>query len=318
MVIYNGKPDSIMLSIYLPLYAKNDIILSNVWHFDKGVSNKMIKLITDTGADLAPEVFDSHDIAYLPISVHIDDAAFADRVEIQPREFYEKLSQTKSAPTTSRIPPYAYEKLFEQYLKTHDEILCITFSSCLSAIHESAVMAAGAIAPERITVVDSKAASLGQGLLVLKAAELIKAGRSRSEIAEEVTEMSRRLEHIFACGSLEMLKRGGRVSTVKALVGTVLRVIPILQFEEGRIVPFENVRGTRRMIQFMLETMERRGREWEEQVIGISHADYPEMAIQLADEIRARFRPREIIISEIGAAIGSHSGPKTLALFFQR
>lgn len=278
----------------------------------------MIKLITDTGADLALDVFESHDIAYLPIAVHIDDKTFADRVDMQPQEFYEKLAQTQSAPTTSRIAPYAYEKIFEEYLKTHDEILCITFSSCLSAIHESAVMAAEAIAPDRITVIDSKCASLGQGLVVLKAAELIQAGMSRAEIAEEISGMSKRLEHIFACGSLEMLKRGGRVSTVKALVGTVLRVIPILQFEEGRIVPFENVRGTKRMIQFMLETMERRGREIEKQTIGISHADFPEMAELLAEEIRAKFHPKEIIMSEIGAAIGSHSGPKTLALFFQR
>lgn len=278
----------------------------------------MIKLITDTGADLAPEVYEAHEIAYLPIAVHIDDKTFADRVEIQPHEFYAQLAQTKSAPTTSRIAPYAYEKIFTEYIKTHDEILCITFSSCLSAIHESAVMAAETVAPDRITVIDSKCASLGQGLVVLKAAEMIQAGCSRAEISDEITAMGRRLEHIFACGSLEMLKRGGRVSTVKALVGTVLRVIPILQFEEGRIVPFENVRGTKRMIQFMLETMERRGRELAEQTIGISHADYPEMAGVLADEIRARFNPKEIMISEIGAAIGSHSGPKTLALFFQR
>lgn len=278
----------------------------------------MIKIITDTGADLSLEMFADNDITFIPIPVQFGGVTYKDQVDIHPKEFYSMLDNTKEMPSTSRIAPYEYEKLFEKYLSEGHEILCITFSSGLSAIYESAAMTAQNMETDKITVIDSKCASLGQGLVVLRAAELVKAGQSRQAIAADLIDYAGRMEHIFACGSLEMLKRGGRVTTMQAVLGTVLKVIPILQIDDGKIIPYENVRGSKRMIQFMLESMERRGGDIHEQVVGISHANDREMAAVLADSIREKFDPKRIVITEIGAAIGSHSGPQTLALFFQR
>lgn len=277
----------------------------------------MIKLITDTGADLSPEVFAAHNITFLPIPVHLNGITYQDQVEIKPEEFYQKLSETTEMPSTSRIAPLAYEEVFTEALKEHDEIICITFSSGLSAIYESAYMAAQEVAPDQISVIDSKCASLGHGLVVLKAAELIKAGKSRQEIVEEIERMCKHQEHIFACGSLEMLKRGGRITGSQAFIGSILKVIPILQFDDGKIIPFDKVRGSKKMIQFFLDVMEERGQNLENQVIGISHANDLKTAEKLADAIRERFNVKDIIFTEIGATIGSHAGPKTVALFFQ-
>lgn len=278
----------------------------------------MIRIITDTGADLDPEVLAANEISFLPISVQLDSQTYEDRVNISPREFYAKLSQAKSTPSTSRIAPYIFEKTFTELLRKYDEVICITVSSGLSAIYEAAALAAKAIDPRRISVIDSKCVSLGQGLLVLKAASLVKEGKTRQEIVETISGIGRRMEHIVAFGSLEMLRRGGRVSNTQAFVGSVLRVIPIFQMEEGKILPFEVVHGPRRMVQFMLEVLERRASRLEGQLIGISHANNLEIAQNLASAIKERFQVADVLISEIGAAIGSHAGPKTLALFFQR
>lgn len=278
----------------------------------------MVRIITDTGADLEPDVYSANEISFLPISVQLDSQTYEDRVNITPEEFYAKLGQARSTPVTSRIAPYIYEKTFTDILRKHQEIICITVSSGLSAIYEAATLAAEAIDPRRITVIDSRCVSLGQGLVVLKAANLAKKGKSRQEIVETITTSCQRMEHIVAFGSLEMLRRGGRVSNTQAFVGSVLRVTPIFQMEEGKMLPFEVVRGSRRMVQFMLEVLERRASHIEQQLIGISHANNFEMAEELASAIRERFQVADVLISEIGAAIGSHAGPKTLALFFQR
>lgn len=277
----------------------------------------MIKLITDTGADLSIEVFAAHNITYLPIPVQLEGTIYQDQIELKPGEFYQKLAETTEMPSTSRITPLAYEEAYTKALKEYDEIICITFSSELSAIYESAYMTAQEVAPDKISVIDSRCASLGQGLVVLKAAELIKAGKSRQEIVEEIETMCKHQEHIFACGSLEMLKRGGRISGSQALLGTILKVIPILQFDDGKIIPFDKVRGSKKMIQFLLDVMGERGQNLGNQIIGISHANDLKTAEKLADAIRERFKVKDIVFTEIGAAIGSHAGPKTLALFFQ-
>ncbi len=277
----------------------------------------MVKIVTDTGADLSPEVFERLGVTFLSIPVQIEGQVYKDQVDIGPDRFYEMLTETKSMPSTSRITPYEYEQVFKKELVGDDEIVCITFSSKLSAIYESAFMSAAAIDPERISVVDTKCASLGQGLVVMQAAKMAQSGKSKAEIVEEVTRMSEKMEHIFAVGSLEMLKRGGRISSSQAILGSLLKVIPILQFDDGAIVPLEKVRGNKKMFQFMLEVMEQRGRNLENQTIGISHADNLKMAEELARLIREKFNVQEVVFSKIGAAIGAHAGPKTLALFFQ-
>ncbi len=278
----------------------------------------MIKIITDSGADISPEVFAANDITFLPILVQLDGKEYLDQVDISPKEYYNLLGQTKATPSTSRIPPYEYEKVFTKVLDKYDEVICITFSSGLSATYESAVLAANTVAPDKISVIDSKCASFGQGLAVLRASQLVKEGKTREEIVNEIKDMCNRREHIFSCGSLEMLKRGGRISATQAILGTVLKVIPILQMQNGKIIPFDKVRGNKKMIQFMLDTIENRGNNLHEQVIGISHAGNLKMAETLKEAILERFTVKDILISEIGAAIGSHSGLKTIALFFQK
>jgi len=171
---------------------------------------------------------------------------------------------------------------------------------------------------DRITVIDTRAASVGFGLIVREAALMVKAGKALKEIIDKIEFMSDKMEHVFAVGSLDMLKRGGRISTTQAVMGKLLNVKPILQFDKGKIVPYDKVRGEKGIIKKLIETMKERGNDIGNQIIGLNYSGDDELCMQLKSEIQKEFGVNEFVISEIGAAIGSHVGPGTVAVFFLR
>ena len=126
------------------------------------------------------------------------------------------------------------------------------------------------------------------------------------------------MEHIFAVGHFDMLKKGGRVSTAQAVMGTLLNVKPILQFSDGSIIPYDKVRGEKAIIKKMIDTMTERGYDLENQIIGMNFSETDELCMQLKEEIAKTFGIKEFVISEIGAAIGSHVGGGTTSVFFLR
>lgn len=169
-----------------------------------------------------------------------------------------------------------------------------------------------------IHVIDTKCASLGQGLVVLHAAKLAKQGASVDEVVNAVKYQSEHMEHIFTVDDLEYLKRGGRISKAQAFVGTLLKVKPLLHVDDGNLVPLEKIRGSKKVLSRMLELMEERGLDLTNQTIGISHGDDLERAEQLSKMIQDKFNVSEnqIVIEMVGSVIGAHSGPGTIALFF--
>jgi DegV family protein with EDD domain len=124
------------------------------------------------------------------------------------------------------------------------------------------------------------------------------------------------MEHIFTVDDLEYLYRGGRVSKTAAFVGSLLKIKPILHVEDGKLIPLEKMRGSKKLLGRLTEIMEERGTDWENQTIGISHGDDLERANKLADIMKEKFHPKEIVIEMVGSVIGAHSGPGTIALFF--
>ena len=276
-----------------------------------------IKIVTDSGADLSQELIDKYNIELIPIPVEVNNQQYKDYIDISPTEFYEKLAQTDSKPTTSRITPHRFTTIFKELLAEYEEVIYISFSSELSGIYESATMAQKNIDSEKLAVIDSKAASLGQGLIALKAAQLAAEGVNKTEIINTINHLVTTIEHIFAVGSLDMLKQGGRISSTKAFIGKLLNITPIAEItSEGKIVSLSKVRGKRKFIRFMTKKMKERGNDLSEQVIGISHAQNENLAKTLAQNIKEEFQVEDVIITKIGAAIGSHAGPGTVALFF--
>ena len=276
-----------------------------------------VKIITDSCSDLPDDIVKKYDIEFLNIPVKINESIYYDRDDLKPADFYKLILDKKEVPKTSRITPEQFKKSYQKALEKYDHVIVIAFSSKLSGILESAVLAKRDLASDKITVIDSKAASIGQGLLVYQAAKMLESGLEVEEVINETVECASKLEHIFAVGDIEMLKRGGRISKTKAVVANVLNIKPILHILDGEILPHDKVRGKKRMISYLINEIENKADNPSEQTLAITYSKDQKYALKLKDEIQKKFNPEEIFMSEIGAAVGSHAGPGTLAVVFK-
>lgn len=281
---------------------------------------KEIKIVVDSACDLDPDVLEELGVHMIPMKVHFGEEDYFDRTTISTGEFYKKLKNSTELPKTSQITPAIFIENIKKYIEEGYHIICICFSSRLSGTYQSACVAKEMLENEDIDVIDSKAASVGFGLIVREAGIMVKEGKTREEILDRIIYMRDRMEHIFAVGSLDMLKRGGRITRAQAVVGTLLNVKPILQIQDGYIIPYEKARGKNAVVNKMIETMKERGNEISKQLLGLNYAGEGSMELlnSLKEAITKEFGNKEFVISEIGAAIGSHAGPGTVSVFFLR
>lgn len=278
-----------------------------------------MRLFTDSGCDLPKEFYIEQDVTLLPMQVHLEKGIFSDVVEIDPREVYQAIEQGEH-PKTSQIPIAVLEDAYRQLAKADEEGIYLAFSSGLSGTYQTAEMIKDQVAESypglKLEIIDTKCASLGQGLLVKRAVELRDAGKSFPETVAELKKAAAHMEHIFTVKDLDYLAKGGRLSKAGAFLGGLLSINPILNVEDGKLIPFHKVRGHKKALKKMLEVAkERGGSTLSQQVIGISHSDDLETALvlkQMAEEI---LQPKEIVIEMIGSAIGAHCGQGTVAVF---
>ncbi len=278
-----------------------------------------VKIITDSAADLPKELVAQHGIEMLPLMVYLDNQEFRDGETMNPQEMFQGMREGKVY-KTAQVPLQIFREVFQRHAENGDICIYVAFSSALSGTYQSAVLAKNEILEDypdvKLEVIDTKCASMGFGLVVLKAAELAAQGKSQEEIVEAIRFHSLHMEHIFTVDNLEYLYRGGRVSKTAAFIGSLLNIKPVLHVEDGKLIPIEKLRGRRKVLDRMVAIMEERGISQDQQVIGISHGDDIETAHNLRDMIRERFGSKDFIISQIGGAVGAHSGPGTIALFF--
>jgi DegV family protein with EDD domain len=278
-----------------------------------------IKIVTDSASDLPLDFFQEHDVQLIPLRVHLNDEEYLDLETIQPLEIYQHI-RSGAHPKTSQAAPAAIYSTFESIAKQGDACLYIAFSSQLSGTYQTSVMMQQQLKESdpntQIEIIDTKCASLGQGLVVRYAVELLKQSLPFHEIVEKTKTYSRHMEHIFTVDDLDFLAKGGRVSKASAFVGGLLNIKPLLHVEDGKLIPIEKIRGRKKVLKRMVELMEERGHDLSSQTIGISHGDDEQTALELKELIQEKFGCQSFVINTIGAAVGSHSGPGTIALFF--
>ena len=224
--------------------------------------------------------------------------------------------------TTSQINPQNYIDVMRPVLQKGLDILFVGMSSGISGAYHSAELAAEELRaefPERkIRLVDTIGASLGEGLLVLRAVRDKLAGLSLDAIYEKLMDLRHRLCNIFTVDDLKYLRKGGRLSNLSFIVGTILQIKPLLKGnEEGRIVAFAKLRGRKKALEELAKRYDEYVVNAEEQTIGIAHADCPEDAAYLIELLRRNHPPKEILTVGYEPVTGSHVGPGTLALFFE-
>ena len=278
-------------------------------------------MLSDSSCDFSARMAEELELTVLPLSFTMEGREYfnyPDNRDIAPAEFYSKI-RSGALGTTSAINVAAFQTAMEPLVEAGRDILCISFSSNLSTTYQSACIAAQEVQAAhpgcKILVADSRAASLGQGLLVYLAAQEKRKGRSLEELHSYVEEMRDHICHWFTVDDLNHLKRGGRVSAAAALFGTMLQMKPILHVDgEGRLIPVDKVRGRKASISALLEKMDELVED--PSVVFISHGDCGEEAAALGDAIRRKYPVERLEINYVGPVIGNHTGCGVLALFF--
>ncbi len=283
------------------------------------------KIIVNTTADLPMDYIQENQLGLVYFNYIMDEISYGRDKELDWKEFYRLMREEGKMPTTSQVNPEEYKEYFKEFLKESRQLLYISFSSGLSGSCSNAMLAAEELMEERedcrIIVVDSKCASMGEGLFVHKAVLMKRQGRTIEETADYLKALVPHLTHVFTVDDLNHLYRGGRVSKAAAIVGTIAAIKPILHVDdEGHLIPLSKVRGRKKSLNALVDYMETKlegGYLERNKIVFISHGDAREDAEYVRDEIKKRFGITEFMINHIGPTIGAHSGPGTIALFFE-
>lgn len=278
------------------------------------------QIITDSCCDFTKEMYEKLGLAVVPLMVNFRGQTYPDRNDESLKDMYAGLRAGEVA-TTSAANPGQWQELMEPYLQKGEDLLVLAFSSGLSTTYQSASMAADELRtlyPDRtISVVDSLCASLGEGLLACYACKKRDEGMPLRELTQWLLDNRLHLCHWFTVDDLMYLKRGGRVSAATAIVGTMLSIKPVLHVDnEGHLINVGKARGRKASIQAMAKKVAELGAGFDNSTMFISHGDCQEDAEYLAGLLKEQYGAREVYINYVGAVIGSHSGPGTLALFF--
>lgn len=278
------------------------------------------QIITDSCCDFPTPMYERLGLSFVPLSVEFRGKTNDDKNDDSLKDMYDGLRAGEAA-KTSAVNPSRWSETMEAALAAGQDVLVLAFSSGLSTTYQSAVIAAeelGEKYPGRtIRVVDTLCASMGQGLLVWYACRKRDEGMALEELYIWCLENRLHLCHWFTVDDLMYLKRGGRISAATALVGTMLQIKPLLHVDdEGHLISMTKARGRKAAIDALVRKAQELGAGYDNSTMFISHGDCREDAEYLAQQLKEKCGVKEVVISYVGAVIGSHSGPGTLALFF--
>ncbi len=281
------------------------------------------EIITDTPANIDTKLARENNIKVIPFSYFIDDKEYTctDTDSFDAKDYYDKIRGGMKV-TTSQINPQQYIDCMKPILDEGKDILFIGLSSGVSGSYESACIASAELRSEypdrNIQLIDSLAAGMGEGLLVLRAAKCRANGMELEETRARIIKFRKRLYQVFTVDDLMHLRRTGRLSNAGAFIGAILNIKPILKGnEKGQIIAFMKVRGRKQAIKTLADKFAELAKNPEEQTIAISHADCEADALYLKELIVKKCAPKEIMIVDYEPVTGSHVGPGALALFFE-
>ncbi|AKG73331.1 DegV family protein [Salinicoccus halodurans] len=275
-----------------------------------------MQLFADSCSDISQQDFKSKNIEFIPLKITIDGKDYLDQIEISSQEVLNEISSGKR-PLTSQANPEQFTDMFMTYVEKGESVLYIAFSSELSGTYQSAVIARDTVLEDYpdadITIIDTKAASYGLGLIVERAHGYLEEGLSKEEILEKVESDVKSIRHFFTVNDLDYLAKGGRLSKGQAFLGGLLNIKPLLHVEDGRLVPLEKHRGLKKVFSSMVKHMKADNVAAE---VHITHANAHDQAEQLQKKIMEETNAAEVKISMIGPTISSHTGNGTVALFY--
>ena len=277
-------------------------------------------IVSDSTVDLPKEYLQAKQVPIISLSYIMDGVTYEEMDGLSHKEFFEKL-RTGSLPTTSQINPEQAREALEPLAKEGKDILYIGFSSGLSGSYNSVRMAAEDLKEEypdiNIMTIDSLCACMGEGLLLYKALELKERGMSMKEIVEWVEANKLHICHNVTVDDLNHLHRGGRISRTTAVVGSMIKIKPIIHMsDEGKLVVIGKERGRKKSLISIVDRMEKQMQGYDNDIVMITHGDGIEDAEFVKKQVEERFGIHNVMINGIGSVIGSHTGAGVVAVFF--
>ena len=281
-------------------------------------TRRPIAFVSDTACDLPDELVLQYDIGLVPTQLIVDERPYRDRLELTSGEFFRRLRAGLDA-STSQPTPQAFTDAYQDAARAADQVIAVILSSALSGTYANAEAAARRFDPKRVTVLDSRSASLGEGLLVVRGVELAAAGWKPDAIVRELQRVRAQSGGFFTVDNFERLVRSGRLGRGRAWLGTKLNLKPVMALTmEGKIDPVGRARGRegarRRLLELLDEALTPRPRALR---IGIAHGDIPEFAETLRAELVAKYRPMQCLVSPITPVIAAHAGIGAWGVFYQ-
>ena len=275
-----------------------------------------IRITSDSTCDLGALV-EQRNIGILPLGVNLDADSYLDGVNITPQDIFKFVAETKMLPKTSAPSIGDYEEFFEEQLKNYDEVIHFNISAKCSGSHNAAVHAAESF-KGKVRVVDSMALSSGQGLLVMKAADLRDAGKSASEIIEESNSLRCLVNTSFVPDSLDYLHKGGRVSGTVNVAAAVLKIHPLIYMKDGALLPGKKYTGKMSMcLKRYIADLKEMYPQYDTTRCFVTHSCADEELVQLAkDLVKENFQFDEVLETVAGSIVTSHCGRNTLGVLF--
>jgi DegV family protein with EDD domain len=273
----------------------------------------VVRIVTDSTADLTPEQQRAAGITVVPLNVHFGDEVFRDHVDLSSDEFFRRLKASPQLPRTSQPSVGAFEEAYRTLREGGDEIVSVHLSSKVSGTYNSALMAAQSVGDGAIEVVDSLSTSMALGFMALEGARLARSGKDRKAIVERLKALVPKGRVICVVDTLTYLERGGRIGKARALLGSLLNVKPILQLKDGEVVPLGRARGRPQALSRLVELLERDGKVSQ---LAIMHGAAQSDAEQLRDRVASRYPGLDILLTEIGAVLGTHTGPGVIGFTY--
>ncbi|MCJ7717936.1 MAG: DegV family protein [Anaerolineales bacterium] len=280
------------------------------------MKTQKITIVTDSSASLPEKIKTDLNICVIPLWLIWDNENFRDGIDIQPREFYQRLKKSSTLPTSTQPTVEEFKEFFQDCKGDSDAVVCVLASSRISGTVDSACAAKEFFPELPIQVVDSYFSAMGQGLIAMAAARAAAEGKSVDQVVAAAEKMREEANLLFVVDTLEYLHKGGRIGGAKRLLGTALNIKPILHFDQGLIEPLSQTRTKKKAVGEMLDIAAERlgGKKMAE--AAIVHVDCLAEGELLVELVRDRFNPGNILISDVSPVVGTHVGPGGLGLAF--
>ena len=273
----------------------------------------MLRIITDSASDLPKDYIEKHHLHVIPTPVVIDNIDYFDGATIQTEEFYQILDDIKRDVKTYHINPAMFTDAFTPYAKAGDTIIYLCFSTGIAGTYNAANIAKSNVLEEYpdfdLTIIDSKCASVGFGLLVSKLVTMLEKGASKAEIIEAADYFISHIRHVFTVQTLAYLIKGGRLTKFKGTIAETLDMKPVLIVDKnGALSVIKTVRGRKKSLRFLIDYAKETSSHLENQEVAICHGEDSETLDFVKSLAEETFHPKSIMVSTVGCAIGAHTG----------